>query len=226
MSQASDVRTAVAVGLWVCGTTLTVLAPFSAALAQPSPQQPPAEGQGVEALADDDFSDFGDEDLEDFEAVDATALQEGDTQGPTWSAFLGYFHSALIHLPIGWLLLVVLSDVAFFVLGSASTLGNLSRPLLGLTILSFIPAIVSGLMRFESLGLAPEDAAPALFHRNLILGAFAALVGAWAIRYFYHLRGRPLVAYLLLIIAAFSLVSFAAHQGGEMVFGEPPPFPL
>jgi uncharacterized membrane protein len=133
---------------------------------------------------------------------------------------VGRLHPALVHLPIAWLVLLVLVE-----------LGSLIRRrqewertglwLLLLAVASAIPAIATGLLRAEEmLAEAPEAAGLALRHRNLMFGAAGAAAVALALRLARRPpRGAWRALYLAIVLAAAGLVGYGAHLGAKMVFG-------
>ena len=170
------------------------------------------------------------EDVEELDLETAEAVEIDDSPTPEDSSeqqgllpLIAYFHAATVHMPIAWVLLLVLIDLAHFLLGRQE-LGKVGYYLLPAAALSFVPAIVSGLTRLQHLGLEDEALQQALFHRNLGFAAFAMLLVALVLRWRAknNLRGTPRHAYLGFLLVAALLVSIGGHLGGSMIFGDPP----
>jgi uncharacterized membrane protein len=138
-------------------------------------------------------------------------------------ALLGYFHSAATHMPIAWLLLLTLVDLATFVFGRRELM-RLGMWLGVLALASFVPAVITGLERIEHLGMPPEELVAATFHRNVMFGCGGALAIAMVVRW----RGKNALTgitgyiYLALVIVAAAMVVRGGHLGGALVYGEPP----
>lgn len=223
---------------WVCCISLAVV--FTLSGTEGASASPPQ--------AADDALDSGEEVPEEFEdAVDLEELDEAPINSGTapssnasatgstapdarsapagLAAFIGHFHGGFAHLPIAWLILLVLADVAYLFVG----MGQLARPsyILGwLTMLSFIPGIATGLMRFSALGLPPDSTQEALLHRNLMFAAFIVLSLALLVRWRSgnDLRGFGQRAYVVLVLGSCGLTVASGFLGGRMVFGAAPPF--
>lgn len=134
---------------------------------------------------------------------------------------LGRLHPAVVHIPIGWLMMVVIIDMVAFVLGKDEWARLGLYALIG-TVLSFFPAIITGLLIASSI---PSDS-PSLSlmetHRNLNLLVTALCVAALALRIRKRnaLEGGPKWSYLGLILLSAALLTLSGHLGGKMVFGE------
>jgi uncharacterized membrane protein len=130
-------------------------------------------------------------------------------------------HPALVHLPIAWLLLLLLLDLLGVGLGREPF--RAVGPWVGvLTALSFLPAAVTGLLRQN---YPPYDriADPLLLtHRNLMLTVAGVTLAAVGLRLARRNRlgGAWRWAYLALVAGAAALVTIAGHLGGKLVFGE------
>jgi uncharacterized membrane protein len=146
----------------------------------------------------------------------------GETHRISILEWLSRLHAALVHLPLGWVLLLALCD-ATALLGRRYELMMPGLYLCGLSVLSFIPAGATGLLRFSYLPQATAaDAAQGLLHRNLMFGAAAALAICFAVRVRYreHFEGRPLQVYLLFLMVAVGLTLVGGHLGGALVYGD------
>jgi len=157
----------------------------------------------------------------DFEIVEELEfLEEDETESTSLSltALLGRLHPAVVHFPIGWLVLLLIMDSTAFVLRK-TTLVRWGPFLLGGTVLSMLPAIATGLLRYSAYS---EPDSLALDHRNLIFIMAALCLSALIVRLVKgnDLRGIVRWIYLLLILSATGLILMASHHGGKLVFGE------
>jgi hypothetical protein len=132
-------------------------------------------------------------------------------------ALVGYFHAATVHMPIAWGILLLLAEAARQLL-KRRELDQATLVLLLLTLASYLPGILSGWLRFDSMGVAEADAGPYLLHRNIIFVAFGTLLVAGALRW-----KRLDKAYLVLLSLQNAILAYGAHQGAENVYG---PIPL
>lgn len=138
------------------------------------------------------------------------------------AAALGHFHAAFVHLPIAWVTLWAMVEM----LGVVSAHVALAPAALFLgfiTLLSYAPAILSGLCRYDELSSATKgyETAEAILHRNLIYVS-AALCAACLFVRLVHWRWPNVVCRLICLLgvgAAFAVTAFSAHLGGRMVYG-------
>lgn len=125
---------------------------------------------------------------------------------------IGKFHPLVLHFPIAWLALWLLMEmVGLF--HPASVYYSARPPLAALTLLSFLPAIITGLLRAQSV----EEIDPVITsHRNLeIIGAGLVFCAAGISR---MSKLKPLM--VLVLVAAMLVVAFGAHLGGQLVYGD------
>lgn len=148
---------------------------------------------------------------------------DSDSAGPGPQGlgdFLGRLHHAVVHLPIGWLVFVVLLDVAAFGFRrrAAEELGLWA---LGLTLLAFLPAIVTGLLRAGHVSGSAEIQLLIGQHQAMIFITFGLAVLAFGVRWMNrdHLEGVVRGTYLTLVCLAAGLMGVAGHWGGRIVFG-------
>lgn len=135
---------------------------------------------------------------------------------------VGKFHPVVLHFPIAWLILLVIVE-AVFLSGRAVELNRWGFALLVITLLSFVPAIVTGLGIASSHGnAAREFVEKMILHRNYNIAAGVVLLGALAVRAVIGQDAGPKArtGYLVLVLAAAGLMVFGSHLGGEMVWGE------
>jgi uncharacterized membrane protein len=133
---------------------------------------------------------------------------------------LGRFHPAVVHIPIGWLMMVVIIDLVTFAIGWKDWQQWGIYALAG-TVLSFFPAIFTGFLNASSL---PHDS-PILSlmetHRNLNILVTALCIAALVLRFKKRsaLKGGVKWIYLGLIFLSAALLALSGHLGGKMVFG-------
>lgn len=133
---------------------------------------------------------------------------------------IGRFHPMLVHFPIAWLFLLVIVDCVTHLLGRAAWKRAGMLLLIG-TLVSCLPAVVTGLIRATELSGSPS-ADMVVQHRNLAIGAACACLAALAVRFIRHnkLAGPFKVTYLSLLLAALVTIGLAGHVGGKLAFGE------
>jgi uncharacterized membrane protein len=139
----------------------------------------------------------------------------------TLSKIIGRNHPALVHIPIGMLVGLLLVELLSIIRPGLDT-GKAGLVLSASTALSFVPAAVSGLLRTQEL-FADREPSPLLIeHRNLMIAAFVVVIGAAVIRVVKRagLEGTPRFAYLMLVILSLVLVGLGGHHGGQLVYGE------
>jgi uncharacterized membrane protein len=192
------------------------------------PKKPAAPARAQ--VQDDDVEVI--EDVEGGDSKEApTAGAPGDSQKSTAAGepnklspleWLSHLHAALVHLPLAWVLLLALCD-ATALLGRRLELLRPGLYLCGLAVLSFIPAVATGLLRFSYLPHdTAADAAQGLLHRNVMYGAAAALTLCFAVRAWHRERfeGRPLKFYVVMLTVAVGLTLAGGHLGGTLVYGD------
>jgi len=151
------------------------------------------------------------------EEVEVIPDAEGSPAAP-WGV-VGRFHVAVVHFPIAWVLLTLLLDLLAFGAGRRE-LADAGRWTLGLGVLSFGPAVATGLLREETMGLPEATHALVEVHETLVLAALAAATAAFLWRWrFPTLQGHRRVIYLLLMAVACGLVAAGAHWGGKVTWG-------
>ena len=188
-----------------------LLAGGAFALAQ-DPREPPGEVEEVE-------------DLEVVEVVEPNGAGAGAPEAAARSTGLaelaGRTHPLLVHLPIGFLLLLLLLDVAGLALGR-DAFRAVGPWVGGLTVLSFVPAAVSGLLRYAYPPYDRVYDGLVYAHRNVMLVTAALMAVAFALRLSRRnrLAGAWKAAYLVLLVGAVALLTYGGHLGGKLVFGE------
>jgi len=154
------------------------------------------------------------------EVQPATPAASGSEQELSVLEIFGRLHPALTHLPIGWLLALLLVDAGAWLLRRSSW-EEWGRYLLYGTVLCFVPAIISGLLRADALPQQGEIAGLLATHRTLIFVMAGLTLTALVLRTISRnrLQGAIKLAYLGLIGAACLLIAVAGHYGGMMVYG-------
>lgn len=165
------------------------------------------------------------ENVEEIEEIDLieeiTPTETGSDGQNNVLLTLGRFHPIVVHFPIAWLMLLAFLELAVIVTGRREWLG-LGPWLLGLTLLSFIPALSTGLANASQTRVTdPEYLGLMIDHRNLMFVAFGIAAAAFLLRlrFLRDFRGLARWAYLALVLAASAVVGLGAHLGGEMVYG-------
>ena len=159
------------------------------------------------------------EEVEDLQVVDT----EDASTPPSWSVLqvIGRNHAAAVHLPIGFLFALCLVE-GIRTASKKSSLDGCGLVLAGATVLSFIPAAISGLLRAEEVFSGKET--PHLFfeHRNLMIAAGAIMLLALVLRIAKRnaFVGKVQIVYLLLLAGAVVITAIGAHHGGLLVYGE------
>lgn len=140
------------------------------------------------------------------------------TGAPELALFLGRFHPLVVHLPIGFFLLLALAEGATFV----PRLRERVEPALGLLVpLSALAALAAFLMG-QLLALEGGFPTAALgWHRRLTLLALLGMCACWALYVRQQRRdGQGRLAYRGALVVALGLLSLGAHFGGTLTRGE------
>ena len=133
--------------------------------------------------------------------------------------FIGRLHIILVHLPIGWLLLLLLVDIGTFGLKLTEGVRAGALLLFG-TFISLVPVVITGFIRVTYVS-TPDNLELLQLHRNLSLGLVAVILLAFLerIRSRNKLEGSPKVFYLALVVAAVALLSIGGYMGAQISFG-------
>lgn len=138
--------------------------------------------------------------------------------GPDFALFFGRFHPLVVHLPIGFFLLVAMGEAATFV----PKLRERVEPALGLLIPVSALAALAAFLMGQLLALEGGFPAGALgWHRRLTLIAIIGMAGCWVL--FDRQRekgGNGRLAYRGVMAATLGVLSLGAHFGGTMTRGE------
>lgn len=179
---------------------------------------PTSQGAAKKAPATQPHTHDDDDDVEEVDVTPATVTPAaGKGKAAKEPSLIGKLHPLTVHIPIGWLLLLVLLELAAL---RWQWLTDVGLPLALLTVASFVPAMITGLLRAQDT--AAVVAEKVLQHRNMMLLAAGALLVAtitrWARR--KEFAGGPRIVYLLLLLLAAALMSLGGHLGGKLVFGD------
>ncbi len=157
-------------------------------------------------------------------AAPAAATAKSDEPGNkphSGLEWLSRMHPAVVHLPIAWVILLFLTDAAAL-LGGRRELSAAGQYLGAATLLSFVPGIVTGLLRFSYLPQEPGAVEPALFHRNIMYVAAGLIFSCVALRLWQRndLQGRWVWVYMVQLTIATALIALGGHLGGALVYGD------
>lgn len=158
-------------------------------------------------------------DVEEVEAVEVHEMAHGGRPEGVLD-LVGRLHPAIVHLPIGWMYLVLLADLVAF-LGGREAWRSFGLWTLAVTIAASLLAATTGLIRADFMSRDPELARAILSHRNLMLSSIGLLLAAMGVRLAGRNRPEGVVRglYLALILAAAAVMAIGGHYGGRIVFG-------
>ncbi len=134
--------------------------------------------------------------------------------------YLGRFHSAVVHFPIAWLILMLMVDFGTFIIGK-SEWSKLGFGILIVTVASFVPALVTGFVTAGPVSPGSEIYSLMILHRNLNLSVVILCTLALAIRAAYRnkIAGTGKWVYLGMIFSSAITIAVSSHLGGMMVHG-------
>jgi uncharacterized membrane protein len=144
---------------------------------------------------------------------------DGDKM-PDLVRFIGHFHPALLHLPIGVFVLILLQELgAIFGKRHHEKLANRAMFPLFFGVVSSILAVIAGFLLYHG---GDEYAGNALAERHLWGGLIFAVVAvitfimkAWTVA----LSGNP-AFYRMLLFTSVTIMGFASHDGASITHGE------
>lgn len=138
--------------------------------------------------------------------------------GPDFALFFGRFHPLIVHLPIGFFLLVAMGEAATFV----PKLRDRVEPALGLLVPVSAVAALGAFLMGQLLALEGGFPAGALgWHRRLTLCAVVGMSACWVLYDRQRNKdGEGRWLYRGAMGAALGLLSLGAHFGGTMTRGE------
>ena len=131
--------------------------------------------------------------------------------------FLGRFHPLVVHLPIGFFLLVALAEAATF----HPRLRDRVEPVLGLLLPLSAAAALAAFLMGQLLALEGGFPAAALgWHRRLTLIAVIGIAACWVVFDRQRNGGATRWLYRGLLGATLGVLSLGAHFGGSMTRGD------
>lgn len=138
--------------------------------------------------------------------------------GPDAALFFGRFHPLVVHLPIGFFLLVAAGEAATF----HPRLRERVEPALGLLVPISAAAALGAFVMGQLLALEGGFPAQALSnHRRLTLLAVIGMAACWVLFERQHAKaGQGRWLYRGVMGATLGLLSLGAHFGGTMTRGE------
>lgn len=177
---------------------------------------------GPQAEKQDSVPPEGIEKIEEYveiEEVIPVELSSGDAPGAL--ELIGRFHSAVVHFPIAWLVMLLLVDLGTFVFGRVGWLNWGFYIIIG-TIFSFVPVFITGFLTAVHI---PQDTgifSLMVVHRNLNVVVAVICVTAFLLRLSRRnkIEGTVKWVYLGLILCSTVLIGISGHIGGKMVRGE------
>jgi hypothetical protein len=141
--------------------------------------------------------------------LSGTELLSGEPQDTLWR-FLGRFHPVVLHLPIGFILLLVGLE-GLGLRSKESKAPELIPLLLGLTIVVTIGSVVTGTMLAYGEG-ADEPLVKEHMRNGIWLAMCTLMLGV--------LRTRPsLLTYRIMLLVTVGLLAVTSHQGGSITHG-------
>ena len=137
--------------------------------------------------------------------------------GPDVAFFLGRFHPLVVHLPIGFFLLVAAGEAATF----HPQLRPRVEPVLGLLVPLSAAAALAAFLMGQLLALEGGFPAQALtWHRRLTLLAVIGMAACWVAYERAQRSGHGRWLYRGVMGGTLGLLSLGAHFGGTMTRGE------
>ena len=138
--------------------------------------------------------------------------------GPDFALFFGRFHPLVVHLPIGFFLLVAMGEAATF----HPKLRHSVEPALGLLVPVSALAALTAFLMGQLLALEGGFPVGALgWHRRLTLFAIMGMAACWVLFDRQRVQdGQGRWAYRGVMGITLGLLSLGAHFGGTMTRGE------
>jgi uncharacterized membrane protein len=164
----------------------------------------------------------GHESVDDIEEIEEiTDFIEVTQEKPGYFEIFGHLHPAMVHFPLAWMVLLFLVELIAFIENKASW-HKAGFYILVITVISFIPAIISGLINASNHPPDTDKLNILLLHRNLNFIVVSLTLIALTLRFLRRKTslGKLRVVYLALISIATILLLLSGHLGGKMVFGE------
>jgi uncharacterized membrane protein len=139
------------------------------------------------------------------------------TRAPDLALFLGRFHPLVVHLPIGFFLLVAMGEAVSFV----PRLRERVEPALGLLLPLSAAAALAAFLMGQLLALEGGFPAASLsWHRRLTLIAVVGIAACWVVFERQRDHGSGRWAYRGVLAVTLGVLSLGAHFGGTMTRGD------
>lgn len=158
------------------------------------------------------------------DAVETPQLQQkaaGDESNSVAGVakLLGRIHPAVVHLPIGFILLLLVLDF-LWATGLVKGLEKSGLIAAAATVASFVPAAISGFIRSSEM-FGSDEPPLLLAHRNFMIAAGVMIAVGFVIRVVNknRLEGKYRILYMSIILLAVALVLLGGHEGGKLVHG-------
>ena len=149
--------------------------------------------------------------------LSAFVLRNTSDDTPDFLKFIGRFHTLVLHLPIGVLLLVATLEGFALHPRLKPRLDPAISFILPVLVLSGVVAFVLGLLLAHSGGYPPNLVA---LHRNFTLGGIIASAGALVVWVFAVARPMLRHVYRGVLAVTVGLLTYGAHHGGSMTRGD------
>lgn len=147
--------------------------------------------------------------------AEASGAAKGAGEGFSWTAFLAPFHTVVLHLPIGFMTMVVVLE-AYSFWRPADALKGVVRLALVMTVLSAALAATLGWMR----GLGGDYDAATLEQHKWSGVAFAVATLVAAALNFALGRGKAIRGlYFASLLICMGIMTVAGHLGGNLTHG-------
>ena len=161
------------------------------------------------------------ESVEEVEVLEEVTPGEATHSGGGLLAPVGRFHPLVMHFPIAWLILLAMTETVALVSGNALC-SRCAKVLTVLALLSFVPAVATGLILAKAHASDPEFMKLGAWHRNLNISSGIVLLAALVVRFRMseESTGGRRLPYFMLVLAATGLLVVGSHLGGMMVWGE------
>jgi uncharacterized membrane protein len=129
--------------------------------------------------------------------------------------FMGRFHPVVLHLPIGFFIILGILELAS-IFSPSSALKSSIPVVLCLTIMATLLAVFTGLLLAYASG---SNEALVVYHMrvSLLLGIFSLGLGLLKL---YRGKAVAVVGYRVTLIVTFGLLFVTSHNGGSITHGE------
>jgi uncharacterized membrane protein len=180
-------------------------------------EQHEADSSDSSAISQQEQSDNGEvESLELKDIVDVTPQNSGFSFKKIW----GRLHPAFVHFPIAWLFMLFVTEIIAFIYNKP-TWHKAGFYMLIILVLSFVPAVTSGLVDASLHDMDAAEHSIMVTHRtiNFIITGLVVLALVFRLARRGELKGSLRGTYLGMIIIATVMIMISGHLGAKMVFG-------